>query len=230
MVNPGVEAQGTKNNTSDRTAGSNQPYGLVVDSLSLPIGQSPGFSEDRQLCHYLPGDSLTCEQAASGLSGKAIGQRNCTVDRPDVSANPHPGDRQDTLHQQESESQTNDDDSSWQVVIRRRSRRQRPLGTTGKRDEQNGGQAKAASASRLPKNSSAGNRVSGQKQPLCRNDQVGAISMTSSAYWPVCTDSFVRLGGMNWSAFHTLMVSSRARYKTWRARVCLLGWCLPFCY
>ena len=33
--------------------------------------------------------------------------------------------------------------------------------------------------------------------------------MTSSAYWPVCTDSFVRLGGMNWSTFHTLMVNSR---------------------
>ena len=151
----------------------------------MPPGQSLGFSEDRQLypADYLQGDLLTSEQAASGLPNKFIGQRNCTVDRPDVSDKYHPGDRRATLHQQESEPQTNDDDdSSWQVVSRRRSRRQRPLGnaSAGQRTEKNGTQAKAASAS----------------------------SMTSSSYWSVCTGSFVRLGRLNWAAFYTLMVNS----------------------
>ena len=155
-----------------------------MDPLSLPPGQSLGFYEDRQLCpaDYLQADSLTCEQAASGLPGKVIGQRNCTVDRSDVSDNPQyqPGDSRATLDQQESEPQTNDDDSSWQVVSRRRSRRQRPPGTAGKRTDKNGAQAKAASAS----------------------------SMMSSACWSVCTNSFVQLGRMKWSAFHSLMVNS----------------------
>ena len=157
-----------------------------MDPLSLPLGQSLVFSEDHPLCPagYPPGDSLTCEQAASGLPGKAIGLRNCTLDRPDVSDNPqnHPGDRRATLHQQEPEPQTNDDDSSWQVVSRRRSRRQRSPGTAsaGKRTDKNGAQAKAASVS----------------------------SMMSSAYWSVCTNSFVGLGRMNWATFYTLMVSS----------------------
>ena len=190
-----------------------------MDPLSLPLGQSLGFSEDRQLCpvDYLQDDSLTCEQAASGSPGKAIGQRNCTADGPDVSDNPqyHSGDdRQETLQQQEPGPQTNDDDSSWQVVSRRRSRRPRPPGTASasKRDDKNGARAKAVSASRLPKNSSAGNRLSGQKQPLCRNDQVAPLAMTSSAYWAVCTDSFARLGSMNWAAFHTLLVNSREHF------------------
>ena len=198
--------QGTKKNTSDQTADSNQSYGLVVDPLSLSPGQSLGFSEGRQLCPAgsLPGDSLTCEQAASGLPGKVIGQRSCTVDRPDVSDN-HPGDRRATPHQQGPEPQTDDDDSSWQVVSRRRSRRQWPPGTAGKHAEKNGAEARGASASRLPKNSSAGNREPGHKQPLCGNDQVAPSSKTSSAYWPVCTDSFVRLASMNWAAFQTLM-------------------------
>ena len=34
--------------------------------------------------------------------------------------------------------------------------------------------------------------------------------MTSPAYWPVCTNSFARLGSMRWAAFHTLMVNSPA--------------------
>ena len=196
-------------------ADSNQSCGSVVDPLLLQPDQSLGFSEDRRLCpaDSLPGDSLTCEQAASGLPDKVIGQRNCTVERPDVSDNPqyHSGDRRATLDQQESESQTNDDDGSWQVVSRRRSGRQRPPGTAsaGKCDGKNGARAKTVSARRLPKNSSAGHRVSGQKQPLCRSDQVAPSSMTSSAYWPVCTSSFVRLASMNWAAFQTLMVNTR---------------------
>ena len=51
--------------------------------------------------------------------------------------------------------------------------------------------------------------MSGQKQPLCRNDQV---ALSSSAYWPVCTSSFARLGRMSWSAFQTLMVNSPASF------------------
>ena len=50
--------------------------------------------------------------------------------------------------------------------------------------------------------------MSGQKQPLWGNDQVASSSGTSSAYWPVCINSFVRLGRMEWSAFHTLMENS----------------------
>ena len=48
----------------------------------------------------------------------------------------------------------------------------------------------------------------GKKQPQCRNDQVAPLSMTSPAYWPVCTRSFARLGDINWAAFRTMMENS----------------------
>ena len=199
---------------------------------SLPLSCSLGLPARHQLS---PAGSLSHVRATSapgqstaGLPGKAIGQRWCMVDRcgdsnstgsdadqvdahefaaspnnPNVECSGEP-DRPD--RQQTSESQQSDGDGSWQVVTRRSSGRQRQKAPAGKRKAWIKGGARAAPARQLPKNSSAGNGVTGQRQRGAGNDLGRVFSTTPCLHWPLCIKSFARLGEADWNTFHTCLM------------------------
>ena len=177
--------------------------------------QSPGDSCSHAATTFAPG------QSTSRLPGKAIGQRECVVDWPDDAesggeyCDPQefdvslpddlcdlpvrlPAARQQTLNPQES-----DDDGSWQVVTRRRSRHKRQESSAGKSDvwEKNG-----ASPSRLPENSSADGRVTGQNQRLHSNGAVSLLATIPCSHRPLCIKSFARLGKVDWKSFHACLM------------------------
>ena len=177
--------------------------------------QSPGDSCSHAATTFAPG------QSTSRLPGKAIGQRECEVDWPDDAESGgeycdpqefdvslpddycdvpvwQPAARQQTLNPQES-----DDDGSWQVVTRRRSRHKRQESSAGKSDvwEKNG-----ASPSRLPENSSADGRVTGQNQRLHSNGAVSLLATIPCSHRPLCIKSFARLGKLDWEPFHVCLM------------------------
>ena len=190
-------------------------------SLNLPAGHqlSPAGSLSHVRATSAPG------QSAPGLPDQAIGQRRCVVDRcgdfnitesdadqvdahefaaspnnPNVECSGEP-DRQQT-----SEPQQSDGDGSWQVVTRRRSGRQRQKSPAGKSEASIKGGAQAALARQLPKNSSAGNGVTGHRQRGAGNDSGRVFSTTPRLHWPLCIKSFARLGEADWNSVQACLM------------------------
>ena len=166
-------------------------------------------------------------QHVSGVSGKAIGQRLCVVNRCAES------DESDTEYfdahefaasltssddeyfeapdrpaqQQTPEPQQSDGDGPWQVVRRRRPGRKRqqssavtPIDTQRK----NGARAKSKSAGQWPENCSP------MRQQKIRLEMSGTLSQ----YWPLCIKSFEQLGAVDWASFDACQMKYRFCLQT----------------
>ena len=184
-----------------------------MDLSSLQPGHSLDIRPDRELS---PADSpfdvastFAPGQLVASVPDKAIGQRWCKADRLGDTGCAGSDSENIDVHdagQQKPEPKTDDDDGSWQVVTRRRLRCKRqqpraaPPGNTGNTGNSRGARAKSASVSRLPRNSSAGTGVTGQKQPP-GSDPLAQLSITSCSCWPLCIRSFARLGEVDWVSF-----------------------------
>ena len=189
-----------------------------MDLASLQLGRSLDISPDQGLS---PADSplgvastFATGQYVSGVSGKAIGQRGCKLDRLSDTgfAGPDSENIDATNGLQEFEPETDDDDGSWQVVTRRQSRSKRdkpfaPDGRCGDARATNSVFEKSASAGQLPETSSADSGVTRKNQDLqlCRNDSISLSSLTSCWYWPLCLNSFAQLSKVGWKPFHAVM-------------------------
>ena len=134
------------------------------------------------------------------------------VDAHEFAASPHnpsaecSGEPDRPDRQQTSEPQQSDGDGHWQTVTRRSSGRQRQKSPAGKRKAWIKGGARAAPARQLPKNSSAGNGVTGQRQRGAGSDLGRVFSTTPCLHWPLCIKSFARLGEADWNTFHTCLM------------------------
>ena len=199
-----------------------------MDLASLQPGHSLDVRPDQR---SFPADSpfgvvstFAPGQPVSGVPGKAIGQRWCKVDRlGDTGCAGSDSENIDATNGQ-PEPEADDDDGSWQVVTRRRLRSKRdkpetvaPDGRCGDARAKNSACEKSAceksaceksaSAGQLPETSSADSEVTRQNQglQLCRNDSISLSSITSCWYWPLCINSFARLGKLDWTPFHAVM-------------------------
>ena len=200
-----------------------------MDLASLQPGRSLDICQDQRPS---PADypfgvaaAFAAGQHVSGLPGKSIGQRGCTVNRlGDTGCAGSDSENADATNGQ-PEPETDDDDCSWQVVTRRQSRNKRdksvaPDGRCGDARAKNSACEKSASAGRLPEASSADSGVTRQNQcpQPCRNDSVSLSSITSCWYWPSCINSFARLSKVDWTAFCAAMEKSLTRYLQTRIK------------
>ena len=177
-------------------------------SLDIRQGQRPSPAGSP----FCVASTFAAGQHVSGVPGKSIAQRGCTVNRRgDTGCAGSDSENTDATNGQH-EPKTDDDDGSWQVVTRRQSRSKRdksvaPDGWCSGARAKNSACEKSASAGRLPETSLADSGVARQNLRLrpYRNDSISLSSHASCWYWPLCINSFVLLSKVDWKPFHTVM-------------------------
>ena len=203
-----------------------------MDLASLQPVHSLDIRPDQQLAPADPpfgvATTLAPGQHVSGVSGKAIGQRLCVVDRcaesdesdteyfdaHEFAGSPTSSDDEyveapDRLGQQPMpEPQQSDGDGSWQVVRRRRSGRKRQQSsavTPSDARRKNGARAKSKSAGQWPENGSP------MRQQKIRLEMFGTLSQY---HRQLCTTSFKQLGAEDLASFDACQMKDRFCLQT----------------